>query len=32
MAVVFFYAPLGGIIIGAISGFLIFNWRSRRTG
>ena len=32
MAVVFFYAPLGGIIIGAISGFLIFKWRSRRTG
>jgi hypothetical protein len=32
MAVVFFYAPLGGIIIGAISGLLIFKWRSRRTG
>ena len=32
MAVVFFYAPLGGIIIGAISGFVIFKVRSRRTG
>ena len=32
MAVVFFYAPLGGIIAGVVSGFLIFKWRSRRTG
>jgi uncharacterized membrane protein len=32
MAVVFFYAPLGGIVIGAMSGFLIFKWLSRRTG
>jgi hypothetical protein len=32
MAVVFFYAPLGGIILGAVSGFLIFKALSRRTG
>jgi hypothetical protein len=32
MAVVFFYAPLGGIIIGAVSGFLISKVLSRRAG
>jgi hypothetical protein len=32
MAVVFFYAPLGGIILGAVSGFLIFKVLSRRSG
>jgi hypothetical protein len=31
MAVVFFYAPLGGIVIGAVSGFLIFKLRWRRS-
>ena len=32
MAVVFFYAPLGGIIVGAVSAFLTFKVLSRRTG
>jgi Na+/melibiose symporter-like transporter len=32
MAVVFFYAPLGGVIIGAVSAFLTFKLVSRRTG
>jgi hypothetical protein len=32
MAVVFFYAPLGGVIIGAVSAFLAFKLVSRRTG
>jgi hypothetical protein len=32
MAVVFFYAPLGGIIVGAVSGFLIFKVLSRLSG
>ena len=31
MAVVFFYAPLGGIVIGAVAGFRIFRFLSRRT-
>jgi hypothetical protein len=30
MAVVFFYAPLGGIIVGAVSAFLAFRLVSRR--
>lgn len=32
MAVVLFYAPLGEIVIGAVSGILIFKFLSRRTG
>lgn len=31
MAVVFFYAPLGGVIIGTVSAFLTFKLVSRRT-